>query len=65
MKRCKLLCLAGYRHLQLRNQQNEAVAVSSLFIYSHRSEDDGLGGSQPASAVSVKQLTWMIEQSCS
>ncbi|XP_046885850.1 1-phosphatidylinositol 4,5-bisphosphate phosphodiesterase epsilon-1-like isoform X2 [Hypomesus transpacificus] len=41
----------GYRHLQLRNQQNEAVAVSSLFIYSHRTEDDGLGGSQPVSAL--------------
>lgn len=39
----------GYRHLQLRNQQNETLGVSGLFIYSHRVEDRGVGGSQPAS----------------
>uniref|UniRef100_A0A8C8M4W0 Phosphoinositide phospholipase C n=1 Tax=Oncorhynchus tshawytscha TaxID=74940 RepID=A0A8C8M4W0_ONCTS len=31
----------GYRHVQLRNQHNEALPVSSLFIYSHRTEDSG------------------------
>uniref|UniRef100_A0A8C7QA47 Phosphoinositide phospholipase C n=1 Tax=Oncorhynchus mykiss TaxID=8022 RepID=A0A8C7QA47_ONCMY len=39
----------GYRHVQLRNQHNEALPVSSLFIYSHRTEDSGGAGSQPAS----------------
>uniref|UniRef100_A0A673XG08 Phosphoinositide phospholipase C n=1 Tax=Salmo trutta TaxID=8032 RepID=A0A673XG08_SALTR len=39
----------GYRHVQLRNQHNEALPVSSLFIYSHRTEDSGAAGSQPAS----------------
>ncbi|XP_064868824.1 1-phosphatidylinositol 4,5-bisphosphate phosphodiesterase epsilon-1-like [Oncorhynchus nerka] len=39
----------GYRHVQLRNQHNEALPVSSLFIYSHRTEDSGAPGSQPAS----------------
>uniref|UniRef100_A0A8C8HI87 Phosphoinositide phospholipase C n=1 Tax=Oncorhynchus tshawytscha TaxID=74940 RepID=A0A8C8HI87_ONCTS len=39
----------GYRHVQLRNQHNEALPVSSLFIYSHRTEDSGAAGSQAAS----------------
>ncbi|XP_035610484.1 1-phosphatidylinositol 4,5-bisphosphate phosphodiesterase epsilon-1-like [Oncorhynchus keta] len=39
----------GYRHLQLRNQHNEVLPVSSLFIYSRTSEDSGTAGSRPAS----------------
>ncbi|XP_045067497.1 1-phosphatidylinositol 4,5-bisphosphate phosphodiesterase epsilon-1-like [Coregonus clupeaformis] len=39
----------GYRHVQLRNQHNEALPVSSLFIYSRTSEDSGTAGSRPAS----------------
>uniref|UniRef100_A0A8C7V471 Phosphoinositide phospholipase C n=1 Tax=Oncorhynchus mykiss TaxID=8022 RepID=A0A8C7V471_ONCMY len=39
----------GYRHVQLRNQHNEVLPVSSLFIYSRTSEDSGKAGSRPAS----------------
>uniref|UniRef100_A0AAZ3R6H8 Phosphoinositide phospholipase C n=1 Tax=Oncorhynchus tshawytscha TaxID=74940 RepID=A0AAZ3R6H8_ONCTS len=39
----------GYRHVQLRNQHNEVLPVSSLFIYSRTSEDSGTAGSRPAS----------------
>uniref|UniRef100_A0A674BJE6 Phosphoinositide phospholipase C n=1 Tax=Salmo trutta TaxID=8032 RepID=A0A674BJE6_SALTR len=36
----------GYRHVQLRNQHNEVLPVSSLFIYSRTSEDSGTAGSR-------------------
>uniref|UniRef100_A0A3Q0RX65 Phosphoinositide phospholipase C n=1 Tax=Amphilophus citrinellus TaxID=61819 RepID=A0A3Q0RX65_AMPCI len=34
----------GYRHVQLRTQHNEPLEVSSLFIYSHRTEEGPAGG---------------------
>ncbi|KAJ8248637.1 hypothetical protein GJAV_G00244150 [Gymnothorax javanicus] len=40
---------SGYRHVQLRNQQNNVLEVSSLFIYSHRMEDSTSGNTLPAS----------------
>ncbi|KAJ8284855.1 hypothetical protein COCON_G00037050 [Conger conger] len=42
---------AGYRHLGLRNQHNEALEVSSLFIYSRRIEESPSGNSIPASVL--------------
>ncbi|XP_075884265.1 1-phosphatidylinositol 4,5-bisphosphate phosphodiesterase epsilon-1 isoform X2 [Nelusetta ayraudi] len=39
----------GYRHIQLRTQHNEALEVSSLFIYSHRVEECPTGGATPSS----------------
>ncbi|XP_041670988.1 1-phosphatidylinositol 4,5-bisphosphate phosphodiesterase epsilon-1 isoform X2 [Cheilinus undulatus] len=39
----------GYRHVQLRTQHNEALEVSSLFIYSRRTEEGPTGGVTPAS----------------
>ncbi|XP_077406391.1 1-phosphatidylinositol 4,5-bisphosphate phosphodiesterase epsilon-1 isoform X2 [Vanacampus margaritifer] len=39
---------AGYRHVQLRTQHNEAMEVSSLFIYSKRVEESATGGACPA-----------------
>ncbi|CAB1312833.1 unnamed protein product [Coregonus sp. 'balchen'] len=41
--------LAFLRFTVLRNQHNDALPVSSLFIYSRRTEDSGAAGSQPAS----------------
>ncbi|XP_077481410.1 1-phosphatidylinositol 4,5-bisphosphate phosphodiesterase epsilon-1 isoform X1 [Stigmatopora argus] len=40
---------AGYRHVQLRTQHNEAIEVSSLFIYSKRVEETPAGGACPSS----------------
>ncbi|KAL4641012.1 1-phosphatidylinositol 4,5-bisphosphate phosphodiesterase epsilon-1 [Arapaima gigas] len=40
---------SGYRHLQLRNQQNEPLEVSSLFIHSWRIEETQSGNAVPAS----------------
>uniref|UniRef100_A0A3Q3LIZ2 Phosphoinositide phospholipase C n=1 Tax=Labrus bergylta TaxID=56723 RepID=A0A3Q3LIZ2_9LABR len=39
----------GYRHVQLRTQHNEPLEVSSLFIYSRRTEEGPTGGATPAS----------------
>ncbi|XP_061564651.1 1-phosphatidylinositol 4,5-bisphosphate phosphodiesterase epsilon-1 isoform X3 [Cololabis saira] len=39
----------GYRHVQLRTQHNEALEVSSLFIYSRRTEEGPAGGATPSS----------------
>ncbi|XP_070846751.1 1-phosphatidylinositol 4,5-bisphosphate phosphodiesterase epsilon-1 [Chaetodon trifascialis] len=39
----------GYRHVQLRTQHNEPLEVSSLFIYSRRTEDGPTGGATPSS----------------
>uniref|UniRef100_A0A668A3T9 Phosphoinositide phospholipase C n=1 Tax=Myripristis murdjan TaxID=586833 RepID=A0A668A3T9_9TELE len=39
----------GYRHVQLRTQHNEPLEVSSLFIYSRRTEEGSTGGTIPAS----------------
>ncbi|XP_077358777.1 1-phosphatidylinositol 4,5-bisphosphate phosphodiesterase epsilon-1 isoform X2 [Festucalex cinctus] len=38
----------GYRHVQLRTQHNEAMEVSSLFIYSKRVEESATGGMCPS-----------------
>ncbi|KAJ8361500.1 hypothetical protein SKAU_G00180250 [Synaphobranchus kaupii] len=40
---------SGYRHVQLRNLQNDVLEVSSLFIYSRKTEDSGSGNALPAS----------------
>ncbi|XP_035256950.1 1-phosphatidylinositol 4,5-bisphosphate phosphodiesterase epsilon-1-like isoform X2 [Anguilla anguilla] len=40
---------SGYRHVQLRNLQNDTLEVSSLFIYSRRMEDSASGNALPAS----------------
>uniref|UniRef100_I3KHV3 Phosphoinositide phospholipase C n=1 Tax=Oreochromis niloticus TaxID=8128 RepID=I3KHV3_ORENI len=39
----------GYRHVQLRTQHNESLEVSSLFIYSHRTEEGPTGGATASS----------------
>uniref|UniRef100_UPI003AAC74CA 1-phosphatidylinositol 4,5-bisphosphate phosphodiesterase epsilon-1-like n=1 Tax=Centroberyx gerrardi TaxID=166262 RepID=UPI003AAC74CA len=39
----------GYRHVQLRTQHNESLEVSSLFIYSCRTEEGPTGGAIPSS----------------
>uniref|UniRef100_UPI0037E991A6 1-phosphatidylinositol 4,5-bisphosphate phosphodiesterase epsilon-1 isoform X1 n=1 Tax=Semicossyphus pulcher TaxID=241346 RepID=UPI0037E991A6 len=39
----------GYRHVQLRTQHNEPLEVSSLFIYSRRTEEGLTGCATPAS----------------
>ncbi|XP_066549709.1 1-phosphatidylinositol 4,5-bisphosphate phosphodiesterase epsilon-1 isoform X3 [Amia ocellicauda] len=39
----------GYRHLQLRNLHNEPLEISSLFIYSRRTEENSSGNIVPAS----------------
>uniref|UniRef100_A0A3P9CDJ3 Phosphoinositide phospholipase C n=1 Tax=Maylandia zebra TaxID=106582 RepID=A0A3P9CDJ3_9CICH len=39
----------GYRHVQLRTQHNESLEVSSLFIYSHRTEEGPAGGATASS----------------
>ncbi|XP_038591439.1 1-phosphatidylinositol 4,5-bisphosphate phosphodiesterase epsilon-1 isoform X2 [Micropterus salmoides] len=39
----------GYRHIQLRTQHNEPLEVSSLFIYSRRTEEGPTGGATRSS----------------
>ncbi|XP_027145391.1 1-phosphatidylinositol 4,5-bisphosphate phosphodiesterase epsilon-1 isoform X1 [Larimichthys crocea] len=39
----------GYRHVQLRTQHNESLEVSSLFIFSRRTEEGPTGGAIPSS----------------
>ncbi|XP_049915896.1 1-phosphatidylinositol 4,5-bisphosphate phosphodiesterase epsilon-1 isoform X2 [Epinephelus moara] len=39
----------GYRHVQLRTQHNEPLEVSSLFIFSRRTEECPTGGAIPSS----------------
>uniref|UniRef100_A0A3B5R4C2 C2 domain-containing protein n=1 Tax=Xiphophorus maculatus TaxID=8083 RepID=A0A3B5R4C2_XIPMA len=46
----------GYRHVQLRTQHNEHLEVSSLFIYSHRTEEGPKGGATPSSLVRLAQV---------
>lgn len=41
----------GYRHLQLRNLHNESLEISSLFIFSRRTEESPTGGPLPASVL--------------
>ncbi|XP_033467115.2 1-phosphatidylinositol 4,5-bisphosphate phosphodiesterase epsilon-1 isoform X4 [Epinephelus lanceolatus] len=39
----------GYRHVQLRTQHNEPLEVSSLFIFTRRTEECPTGGAIPSS----------------
>uniref|UniRef100_A0A8D3BMP9 Phosphoinositide phospholipase C n=1 Tax=Scophthalmus maximus TaxID=52904 RepID=A0A8D3BMP9_SCOMX len=39
----------GYRHVQVRTQHNEPLEVSSLFIYSRRTEEGPTGGATSSS----------------
>uniref|UniRef100_A0A4W6D086 Phosphoinositide phospholipase C n=1 Tax=Lates calcarifer TaxID=8187 RepID=A0A4W6D086_LATCA len=48
----------GYRHVQLRTQHNEPLEVSSLFIYSRRTEEGPTGGATPSS------LLFSSEEKC-
>ncbi|XP_051968281.1 1-phosphatidylinositol 4,5-bisphosphate phosphodiesterase epsilon-1-like isoform X2 [Xyrauchen texanus] len=41
----------GYRHLQLKNLHNEPLEVSSLFIFSRRTEENPTGGPLSASVL--------------
>uniref|UniRef100_A0A8B9KGT5 Phosphoinositide phospholipase C n=1 Tax=Astyanax mexicanus TaxID=7994 RepID=A0A8B9KGT5_ASTMX len=41
----------GYRHVQLRNQHNESLEVSSLFLFSWRTEESPVGGPRPAAVL--------------
>ncbi|XP_026877695.2 1-phosphatidylinositol 4,5-bisphosphate phosphodiesterase epsilon-1 isoform X4 [Electrophorus electricus] len=41
----------GYRHLQLRNLHNEPLEVSSLFVFSRRTEESPASGSHPAAVL--------------
>uniref|UniRef100_A0A673N934 Phosphoinositide phospholipase C n=1 Tax=Sinocyclocheilus rhinocerous TaxID=307959 RepID=A0A673N934_9TELE len=45
----------GYRHLQLRNLHNESLEISSLFIFSRRTEESPTGGPVPASLFSTEE----------
>lgn len=38
----------GYRHVQLRTQHNEPLEVSSLFIFSSKTDENPAGGAPPA-----------------
>uniref|UniRef100_A0A3B4BD34 C2 domain-containing protein n=1 Tax=Periophthalmus magnuspinnatus TaxID=409849 RepID=A0A3B4BD34_9GOBI len=44
----------GYRHVQLRTQHNEPLEVSSLFIFSSRTEESPTGGTTSASLVCIR-----------
>lgn len=50
------VCVVGYRHVQLRTQHNESLEVSSLFIYSHRTEEGPAGGATASSLVRFIQV---------
>lgn len=54
-----VLCVSGYRHIQLRTQHNESLEVSSLFVYSRRTEECPTGGDIPSSLVSLNELSWL------
>uniref|UniRef100_A0A8C2AAQ5 Phosphoinositide phospholipase C n=1 Tax=Cyprinus carpio TaxID=7962 RepID=A0A8C2AAQ5_CYPCA len=45
----------GYRHLQLKNLHNESLEISSLFIFSRRTEESPTGGPLPASLFSTEE----------
>ncbi|KAI4893550.1 hypothetical protein NFI96_004194 [Prochilodus magdalenae] len=50
----------GYRHLQLRNQHNEPLEVSSLFLFSSRTEENPVGGPRPAAVVEGQYHTHLL-----
>ncbi|XP_047233215.1 1-phosphatidylinositol 4,5-bisphosphate phosphodiesterase epsilon-1 isoform X3 [Girardinichthys multiradiatus] len=52
----------GYRHVQLRTQHNEPLEVSSLFIYSHRTEEGPTGGATPSSLLFSSEEKHVSEQ---
>lgn len=55
--RCLIWSVSGYRHIQLRTQHNESLEVSSLFIYSRRTEECPTGGDIPSSLVCLKWIS--------
>ncbi|XP_070708116.1 1-phosphatidylinositol 4,5-bisphosphate phosphodiesterase epsilon-1 [Pempheris klunzingeri] len=52
----------GYRHVQLRTQHNEPLEVSSLFIYSRRTEECPTGGATPSSMLFSSEETRASQQ---
>lgn len=50
---------SGYRHLQMRNQHNEALEVSSLFLFSRRSEESPDGAVRSAAAVRLPRESYI------
>uniref|UniRef100_A0AAV2LGA3 Phosphoinositide phospholipase C n=1 Tax=Knipowitschia caucasica TaxID=637954 RepID=A0AAV2LGA3_KNICA len=52
----------GYRHVQLRTLHNEALEVSSLFIFSSRTEEVSTQGASPASLLFSSEEKRLLEQ---
>ncbi|XP_036072994.1 1-phosphatidylinositol 4,5-bisphosphate phosphodiesterase epsilon-1 isoform X4 [Oryzias melastigma] len=52
----------GYRHVQLRTQHNEPLEVSSLFIYSRRTEEGPIGGATPSSLLFSSEEKHLSQQ---
>ncbi|XP_028286100.1 1-phosphatidylinositol 4,5-bisphosphate phosphodiesterase epsilon-1 isoform X4 [Parambassis ranga] len=52
----------GYRHVQLRTQHNEPLEVSSLFIYSDRTEEGPTGGATPSSLLFSSEEKHLSQQ---
>ncbi|KAG7325526.1 hypothetical protein KOW79_011842, partial [Hemibagrus wyckioides] len=52
----------GYRHLQLRNQHNEALEVSTLFMFSRRTEESPDGAVRPAAALFSSEERRAVQQ---
>ncbi|XP_068610524.1 1-phosphatidylinositol 4,5-bisphosphate phosphodiesterase epsilon-1 [Brachionichthys hirsutus] len=52
----------GYRHIQLRTQHNEPLEVSSLFIYSRRTEEAPTGGATPSSLLFSSEEKRVLQQ---
>lgn len=53
---------AGYRHLQLRNLHNEPLEVSSLFMFSCRTEESPTGGPSSASVLFSTEERRSVQQ---
>ncbi|XP_073773922.1 1-phosphatidylinositol 4,5-bisphosphate phosphodiesterase epsilon-1 isoform X6 [Danio rerio] len=53
---------AGYRHLQLRNLHNEPLEVSSLFMFSRRTEESPTGGPPSASVLFSTEERRSVQQ---
>uniref|UniRef100_A0A3B5B5Z6 Phosphoinositide phospholipase C n=1 Tax=Stegastes partitus TaxID=144197 RepID=A0A3B5B5Z6_9TELE len=53
---------SGYRHVQLRTQHNEPLEVSSLFIYSRRTEEGPTGGATPSSMLFISEEKHVSQQ---
>ncbi|XP_020567543.2 1-phosphatidylinositol 4,5-bisphosphate phosphodiesterase epsilon-1 isoform X4 [Oryzias latipes] len=52
----------GYRHVQLRTQHNESLEVSSLFIYSRRTDEGPIGGATPSSLLFSSEERHLSQQ---